>query len=266
MRPPPGAHNTDRPEDADPPTPPNALGEASSYDVPVGNRLLAAVPADEYARLLPSLESFDPPHQYAFYEPNERIGYVHFPLSGVASLLMLGEGGEMVEVATVGNEGMIGIPVFLGQETIPGRAMMQVPGAALRMPADAFRNHVVDVQGSHLQVILQRYTHALMVQMAQGVACNRLHAIEQRAARWLLSTRDRVGGQTFPLTQEFFAQMLGVRRASVSEVASTLQAQGLITYTRGIITIRDQEGLEARACICYRVIHDVFERMRAEDE
>ena len=233
-------------------------------DIPVGNRLLAALPGDEYLHLMPSLESFDPPHQYVFYEPNRPITHVYFPISGVASLLMLGEKGEAVEVGTVGNEGMVGIPVFLGQDATPGRALMQVPGTALRMPVAVFRQEVMETPGSRLEVLLQYYTHALMIQMSQGVACNRLHTIEQRAARWLLTTRDRVGGPTYPLTQEFLSQMLGVRRASVSEVASTLQEEGLLTYTRGVITILDPDGMEARACTCYRVIRDEFDRMLAK--
>lgn len=242
--------------------PPSDQGDQSAPDVPVGNRLLAALPGDEYAQLMPCLEAFEPPRQYVFYEPNEPILHVYFPNTGVASLLMFGEDvddADAVEAGTVGNEGMVGIPVFLGQDTTPGRALMQVPGTTLRMPVADFRREVVDVPGSHLQVLLQRYTHALMIQMAQGVACNRLHSIEQRAARWLLTTRDRVGGPTYPLTQEFLAQMLGVRRASVSEVASELQGEGLITYSRGIITILDPAGLEARACVCYRKIRDAFD-------
>lgn len=235
----------------------------SILDVPVGNRLLAALPGDEYLHLLPSLEGFEPPHQYVFYEPNQIITHVYFPVSGVASLLMLGQHGEAVEVGTVGNEGMVGIPIFLGQDATPSRALMQVPGTVLRMPVAVFRQEVMEASGSRLEVLLQYYTHALMIQMAQSVACNRLHAIEQRAARWLLTTRDRVGGTTYPLTQEFLSQMLGVRRASVSEVASTLQEEGLLTYTRGVITILDSDGMEARACVCYRIIREAFDHMLA---
>jgi len=229
----------------------------------VGNRLLAALPSDEYLQLLPSLEGFEPPHQYVFYKLNQPITRIYFPISGVVSLLVLGEGGEAVEVGTVGNEGMVGIPVFLGQDSTPGRALMQVPGTVLRMPVAIFRKEVVEAPGSRLEVMLQYYTHALMVQMAQSVACNRLHTIEQRAARWLLTTRDRVGGPTFPLTQEFLSQMLGVRRASVSEGASALRDEGLLSYTRGVITILDADGMEARACACYRIIRDEFDRMLA---
>lgn len=246
------------------PEPPSDRDDTSVRGARVGNRLLAALPNEEYTRLAKHLEWFEPPHQYVFYEPDEPISHVYFPDSGVASLLMLGQGSEVVEVGTVGNEGMVGIPVFLGQTSTPGRAMMQVPGAAYRMPTEIFRREVVDVLGSRLQIFLQRYTHALMIQMAQGVACNRLHTIEQRTARWLLVTRDRVDGPTFPLTQEFLSQMLGVRRASVSESASALQEEGLISYTRGIVTILEPKNLEARACICYQIIRATFERMLAD--
>lgn len=250
-----------RPTQTGDPDPSAASRDALSADKAGGNRLLAALPPDEFGRLLPLLEEIEAARNYVFYQPNEPISHVYFPLSGVASLLTLDEDSDGVEVGTVGNEGMVGIPVFLTQDATPGKGMMQVPGAVLRMPVADFRREVVDVPGSRLQVFLQRYTHALMVQMAQGVGCNRLHTIEQRAARWLLTTRDRAGGATFPLTQEFLAQMLGVRRAGVSEVASALQQDGLLTYTRGVITILDAAGLEARACVCYRIIHDVFVHM-----
>ena len=257
-------------QQAEEPEQPESQTESTSResvpDVPVGNRLLAALPSDEYLHLLPLLEGYEPPHQYVFYESNQPITHVYFPVSGVASLLMLGEKGEAddaVEVSTVGNEGMVGIPVFLGQDSTPGRALMQVPGTVLRMPVATFRQQVVEDPGSRLEVLLQYYTHALMVQMAQSVACNRLHNIEQRAARWLLTTRDRVGGPTFPLTQEFLAQMLGVRRASVSEVASSLQDDGLLSYMRGVVNIEDADGMAARACSCYFIIRDEFDRMLA---
>lgn len=230
-----------------------------------GNRLLAALPESEYGRLAPHLERIEPSLKYSFYESGVPISHVYFPVNSVGSLLMQGHGDEMVEVATVGNEGMIGVPVFLGQTETPGQAFLQVQGALLRMPVEVLRDLVVDKPGSWLQPLLQRYTHALMVQMAQGVACNRLHTIEQRAARWLLMTSDRVDSPTFQLTQEFLGQMLGVRRAGVSEVASQLQADGLITYTRGIVTILDRARLEARACVCYRIIRDEFERLLGAD-
>lgn len=242
----------------------DAAEPAPSANGAVRNRLLAALPETDRLRLGPHLESVAASQYFTFYLPGESIPYVYFPESGVASLLMLGQNGEAVEVGTVGNEGMVGIPVFLGQDSTPGKALMQVPGTVLRMSVATFRGEVGGTRKTRLEVILQRYTHALMIQMAQGVACNRLHVVERRAARWLLTTRDRVGDTTYQLTQEFLAQMLGVRRASVSDAASALQDEGLITYTRGIITIRDPAGLEARACVCYRIIRDEFDRMLAE--
>jgi CRP-like cAMP-binding protein len=239
-----------KPRQAPQPAPPDSLPR---------NRLLAALTAEEQLSLLPHLERMDLPIKYPFYEPNQPISHVYFLVGGVGSLLMLGQHGEAVEVSTVGNEGMIGLPVFLGADSTPGMAFMQVPDAGLRMPVTAFRQQVTP--GTRLHLLLRRYTQTLMVQMAQGVACNRLHTIEQRAARWLLQTRDRVGANTFPLTHEFLAQMLGVRRAGVSEVAAALQADGLITYTRGIMTILDHAGLERHACECYHIIQDELARM-----
>lgn len=231
------------------------------FDIPVRNRLLAALPPDELHYLMPHLELVDLPLKYSFYEPNEPITHVYFITAGVASLLMVVENGEAVEVGTVGHEGMVGLPVFLGADSTPGMAFMQVPGTAPRLPVEVFRREVRP--GTQLHTLLQRYTQAMMIQMAQGMACNRMHTIEQRAARWLLMTQDRVGNATFLLTQEFLAQMLGVRRAGVSEAASTLQAEGLIRYTRGVITILERAKLEARACVCYRVIEDEYDRVFA---
>lgn len=223
------------------------------------NRLLAALPPDELDRLEPHLEPLTAQIKTSMYEPDIPISYVYFIESGVASIVARMNDGEAVEVATVGNEGMIGLPVFLGAVSTPEQAFMQVPGDTLRMAVDVFRSEVTP--GSPLHAVLQRYTQTLMIQMAQGVACNRLHTVEQRCCRWLLMTADRVHGDTFLLTQEFLAQMLGVRRASVNEVAGTLQNEGLITYTRGVITILDRMGVEAHSCECYFIVRDEFERM-----
>jgi CRP-like cAMP-binding protein len=223
------------------------------------NRLLAALPREEYERLLPHLELVPLEYKQILYQPNEPIDYVYFPNNGVASLLTIMENGDAVEVGTVGNEGMVGLPVFLGAKTIPGQAIVQIPGDGLRMRVDVFQNKVTSQ--SPLYNLLQRYTQALFNQIAQSAACNRLHSIEERFCRWLLMTQDRVGKDKFPLTQEFLSQMLGVRRASVSVVASTIQRAGLITYTRGKITILDREGLEAASCECYAIIKEEFERL-----
>ena len=171
--------------------------------------------------------------------------------------------GTIIEIATVGNEGMIGLPVFLGGDTIPGQAIVQVPGEALRIESATFRK--IALNSEPLRRLLEHYTQALFVFVSQSVACNRVHDISQRCARWLLLTQDRVGSNQFFLTQEFLAQMLGVRRASVSEVASIFQQDGIITYTRGEITILDREALEACTCECYRIVRDEFVRVVGAD-
>jgi CRP-like cAMP-binding protein len=235
------------------------MSDPPAPDRPAGNRLLAALPADDYARLLPHLETISLPFKQILHAPDEPIAHVYFVTEGVVSLVHFSAEGTAVEVATIGNEGMVGLPVFLGAESTPGQALAQVPGAALRMPAAVFRRAVPP--GSPLHALLQRYTHALMVQMAQGVACNRLHPIAARAARWLLQTRDRVRTDAFPLTQEFLAEMLGTRRAAVSQAAGQLQRAGLITYARGVITIRDRTRLEEAACACYGIIRTAYDRV-----
>ncbi len=224
-----------------------------------GNRLLAALPDDERQRLAAHLELVELTLRQLLYEPGKPIEHVYFPVDAVLSVLAVMDDGQAVEVATVGNEGMVGIPVFLGVSVSPGLSFCQLPGRALRMPAGAFRE-LANGAGAFQQV-LQRYTYAFFTQLSQGSACNRLHHMDQRLARWLLLTHDRVGRDQFLLTQEFIAQMLGVRRATVTEAAGRLQRDGLITYRRGILTIADRKGLEAASCECYRIISDEHTRL-----
>lgn len=205
------------------------------------------------------MEAVSLQYKQILYEPNQFIQHVYFPLNGVVSLLTIMADGEVAEVGTVGNEGMVGLPVFLGATTIPGMAMAQVPGDALRMSVDVFKDKVTP--DSQLHNLLQRYTQALFNQIAQTAACNRLHSIEERLCRWLLMTQDRVESDQFPLTQEFLAQMLGVRRSSVSVVAATLQKAGLIQYSRGKMTILDRAGIEAVSCECYAIVKREFENL-----
>ena len=226
---------------------------------PTANRLLAALPPANYAAIAPHLEPLALPLKYILYEPNKPIEYVYFPLGGVCSIVTLMEDGAAVEVGTVGKEGMIGIPVFLGAMSTPTQAFIQVPGDGVRIPANTFRRLLAE--NEPLRVMLQRYTQALFVQIAQSTACNRVHAVEARCAHWLLMTADRVGNSEFPLTQEFLGQMLGVRRATVNEVQRTLQQAGLIRYSRGHITILDRAGLEAMSCECYGVIRTEYDRL-----
>jgi CRP-like cAMP-binding protein len=225
-----------------------------------GNRILDALPAREFEQLASALEPVELAVREYVYRRGEPVEFVHFPVDGVISLVAEMDDGRAVEVATVGREGMAGLPVFLqAAYTSAHDSFCQIPGSSLRMPADRLSD--LANNGGALQSLLQRYTQALFSQVAQSSACNRVHAIEQRCARWLLLTQDRVGRAQFPLTQEFIAQMLGVQRSSVSGVASTLQKEGLIRYTRGVITILDRRGLERVSCECYRVIADEFSRL-----
>lgn len=225
----------------------------------VGNNLLAALPQEEYQRLLPNLEPVSLPLKQVLYEPNQPIKYAYFLNSGTASLLNIMENGQTIEAATVGKEGMIGVPLLLGTTQIPLQVIVQVPGDGLRMKADVFKDQVY--AGSPLHTLLLRYTQTLMNQISQTAACNRLHSLEGRCCRWLLMTSDRVESDSFPITQEFLSYMLGVRRASVSEVAATLQKSGLIDYQRGQITIRDRQGLEAACCECYQSSQQEYKRL-----
>lgn len=223
------------------------------------NRILAALPAEDWERLRGQMERTRLETRRVVFEPNRTIADVWFPEDAVVSILGVLEDGSAIETATVGNEGMVGVPVFLGAMQMAGQAFAQVPGMAWRMPAGVLREEVR--RGTALSRLLGRYTQALFTLVAQSSACNRRHTVEQRCARWLLMTHDRVDGDTFELTQLFLSQMLGVRRATVSEAATALQGQGLIEYTRGRITVLDRPGLEAAACPCYGIIRAEFARM-----
>jgi CRP-like cAMP-binding protein len=193
------------------------------------------------------------------YEPRSPIDHAYVPARGVVSAIILMEDGGAIEVATVGNEGMVGLPVFLGGVTSFNQVIVQVAGEALRIKGKALEGEAS--QAGPLRRLLLSYQSAFLAQVLQGLACNGLHTIQQRCCRWLLMTQDRVGADVFPLTHEFLAIMLGVRRASVSEVLEPLQDEGLIRSQRGKITVRDREGLEAACCECYRTINDEFGRL-----
>jgi CRP-like cAMP-binding protein len=194
------------------------------------------------------------------YEQGETIDAVLFPIDGVFSLVTVMDDGRAVEVATVGNEGFVGLPVFLqARLTSAHRAFSQIAGDALVIaPAPFLR---LSNSGGPFQAALQRFALATITLIAQGAACNRLHRIEQRCARWLLETSDRVGAEDFPLTQDFLAQMLGVGRQAVNEAARSLQDAGLIRYSRGSVAILDRPGLEAAACECYALVRAEFDRL-----
>jgi CRP-like cAMP-binding protein len=223
------------------------------------NKLLANLTPREYELLKPHLEEISLIDRQVLYQPDEEIQYVYFPFGGVVSLLTIMKDGSGVEIATVGNEGMVGTPIVLGALSMHEQALCQIPGDAMRIKSKTLLKQMD--RTPNLKRLMSRYMQGLVVQFTQGVACNRLHTIEQRCARWLLMTHDCVNTDTFPLTQEFLAQMLGVRRAGVNEAAGTLQNDGLITYHRGVIKVIDRKGLEAVACECYGVIVDQFEKL-----
>ncbi len=234
------------------------MGQASQ-DQRTGNRLLDSVPSAE-RELLGHAQRMFLPQRRVLWDPDEPINHVYFPVNAVVSVLMVSEEGASVELVTVGNEGMVGIAVFLGSHSTPvGRAVTQIPGEALAVEADRLEAAVAE--SPKLQGVMLAYTHALLLHMAQGVACNRLHAVEQRCARWLLTTRDRVGGDEVALTQEFLSQMLGVRRASVTDAVRALEEARLVSHRRGAITILDRPGLERASCECYAVVRDAYDRL-----
>lgn len=236
------------------------MSVSKSPRIPVENQLLAALPRQEYDRLLPNMERVSLDFKQVLYAPSEPIEHVYFPNNGVVvSLLTIMKGSTASEVGLVGNEGMAGLPVFLGVDTTPSQAIVQVPGDSIRMKGDVFKARVN--RSDKLHGLLMRYTHALMIQISQSVACKSHHSMEQRCCRWLLMTHDRAGSDQFPITQEFLSQMLGVRRASVTEVAGVLQKAGLIRYSRGQMTILDRLGLEDACCECYRSVKAEFERL-----
>lgn len=218
----------------------------------VTNQLLAALPSQEYQRLRPHLEEFTLTFGDILYEPGQIIRHVYFPNNGLVSLLSMVEQRSTLEVGIVGNEGMVGISIFLGAPDSLNRALVQGAGAAMRMTAQAFRKHIG--YNGPLPDMLRGYTHSLLAQISQTAACNRFHKVDARLARWLLMTQDRLGSNEFRLTQMFLSDMLGVRREGVTTAARALQQAKLIRYVRGQITILDQAGLEARSCMCYEIV------------
>jgi CRP-like cAMP-binding protein len=223
------------------------------------NRLLADLPRDEYGRLLTHLQKVSLPLKDILYEANGPIPHVFFPLHGVVSLVILMDGDISLEVGTIGNEGMVGTPVFLGSDSSPTRAISQVPGEALRMETKIFQEEMR--RCGTLYGLVQRYTQAMINQISQSVVCNHRHSVQKRMCRWLLLSHDRVGVDKFRLTHEFLAQMLGVRRPTVTSVAATLQKAGLVRYHRGEITVLDRKGLEAASCECYQVVREELDRL-----
>jgi CRP-like cAMP-binding protein len=226
-----------------------------------GNSLLDALDPEVHERLDPHLHREPMEVSTVLFDPGDAVDRAYFPLGGVVSLLTVLSGGDQVELATVGREGAVGVPTLLDSSRATARALVQVPGESLVIEARVLQEEVD--RSEQLRRLLHRYTLALMAQIAQAVACNRLHPVEQRTARWLLYTHDRVADDEFTMTHEFLADMLGVRRASVTQAAGALQAAGLIEYRRGRVRVTDREGLERASCECYATVRDEYRRLIA---
>lgn len=232
----------------------------ASPSVPPANRLLAALPPREYRRLAPHLETVSLSARSILHEMGRNIEYLYFPLSGIVSLRTPAEGqSEGIEVGVVGREGIAGLSAFLGVGMAPMRGIVEMPGEALRLRADKVPRLVA--RGSALHALLLRYTHVLLMNLAQAAACSSLHPVEKRLCRWLLSVQDRTNNNRFPLTHELLAALMGVRRASVTEAARRLRRAGLIRYGGGQLTVENRAGLEAAACSCYRLVQVEMERV-----
>jgi len=229
--------------------------------MPINNRILAGLPPNSCQRLLTQLEAVPLKFRQVLYEPGKAIRHVYFPIDCLISLLTTVDKRRSLEVGMVGNEGMAGMPFILGVGVSGVRALVQGQGVALRMAAAPFR--IEFARNRPLQEALYRYTYALMAQISQTAACNRFHDSEQRLARWLMMTRDRVGADRFSLTHVFLAHMLGLRRVGVTEAASALKQRNLINYQRGKIQILDVKRLKASSCSCYQIVKSVFERAQA---
>lgn len=223
------------------------------------NHLLAALPEADFARLQPRLERLVMPLGHILYESDDHLQHVYFPTNCIVSLLHVMEDGHSAEIAVVGNEGVVGVALFMGGETTPSRGIVQSAGCAYRLPGRVLKDEFL--RAGPLQHLLLRYTQALLTQMAQTAACNRHHSVDQQLCRWLLLSLDRLSSDELVMTQELIANMLGVRREGVTESAGKLQKLGLIHYTRGRIQILDRPALERHACECYRVVKKEFDRL-----
>jgi CRP-like cAMP-binding protein len=223
------------------------------------NHLLGCLPDAEWQRWSPLLERVQMPLGQVLYESGVTLGYVYFPITAIVSLLYVMENGASAEIAVVGNEGLVGVSLFMGGESTPSRAVVQSAGLGCRLKAQTMKAEF-DRAGPVLHLLL-RYTQALLTQMAQTAVCNRHHSLDQQLCRWLLLSLDRLQGDELVMTQELIANMLGVRREGVTEAALKLQKSGLIRYARGHITVLDRKGLEARTCECYAVVKREYDRL-----
>src|ERR1700691_3587112 len=223
------------------------------------NHILDALPAADYNRLQPALEFIPMPLGWAVYESGSHMDYVYFPTTSIVSLLYVLENSASAEIAVTGNEGLVGISLFMGGESTPSRAVVQSAGSGYRLKADVLKNEFA--RGGELQHLALRYTQALITQMSQTAVCNRHHTLQQQLCRWLLLSLDRLPGNELRMTQELISNMLGVRREGVTEAARHLQKEGLIHYSRGHIKLLDRARLEQRVCECYAVVKKEYDRL-----
>jgi len=226
---------------------------------PRANRILAALPSKDYQRLLPSLELVDMPLGWTISESGDHVNYLHFPISGIVSLIYALEDGSSSEVALVGNEGMIGISIFMGGESMPSSTEVQCAGTAFRLHRNIMKQEFA--LGGELQHLALLYTQALISQTSQTAVCNQHHTLDQRLCRWLLMTVDRLHDLEVVVTQEMISNLLGVRRESITETAGQLQRDGLIDRARGRLTIVDRKNIELRVCECYAMVKTEYKRL-----
>ena len=238
---------------------PEQAAATSSRQTPKQNQILAALPAKEYARLLPNMELIQLPLGRVLYEPGVQMDYVYFPITGIISLLYVMQSGASAEIAITGNEGLVGVSLFMGGESTTSRAVVQNAGASYRLKADILRREFE--LGGPLQYLALRYTQTLMTQMTQTAACNRHHTLDQQLCRWLLLSLDRLPGDELTMTQQLIANMLGVNLAGVTGALDKLQAGGMIRHKNGLVTVLDRPLLEDRVCECYAVVKDEFSRL-----
>jgi CRP-like cAMP-binding protein len=226
------------------------------------NGLLSLLPESDFAEISPDLEAVDLAMREVLYEGGDQIRFVYFPESAIISLLAITPEGQAVETATIGREGFVGLPGYLGESTSHAQALVQAPGSAWRMEVHALREHVR--RSGVFQLLMGLYTSAFLAQQAQSAACHRLHPLEQRCARWLLMVHDGSEGDSFPMTHEFLSYILGVTRPTVTLVTGMLQKAGLISYRYGTLTVEDRAGLEEAACSCYGSIRDLYDKLTPE--
>jgi CRP-like cAMP-binding protein len=235
------------------------MATTTKLEGPRANHLLAGVTDDEMSRLLPNLQPVSLVLGKVIYESDEKMDYVYFPTTAIISLLYIMENGSSAEIGVVGNDGLVGIAIFMGGDTTPNRAVVQSAGTAMKMKAKVLKEEFT--RGGRFHNLCLRYTQALITQISQTAVCNRLHSVDQQLCRWLLLSHDRLPTDRLIMTQDLIANMLGVRREGITHAAKRLQSAGYISYVRGDMTILDRYGLETLVCVCYQVVRADYDRL-----